>query len=165
MSEWCRKAITPLASLSLVGSSCHGWSQIHQPRRVSYAQNGQIKISFINILRPRQHCLHFADDIFKGILFNKNICISLKIPLKFVPNVRINNIPALVQIMARCRPGDKPLSEPMIVHGRIYASFGLNELEVCHSDALQTHKSKKFNWKLNQFLKAQMYYSHRELKF
>ena len=26
----------------------------------------------------------------------------------------INNIPALVQIMAWCRPGDKPLSEPMM---------------------------------------------------
>ena len=27
----------------------------------------------------------------------------------------INNIPALVQIMACLRPGDKPLSEPMMV--------------------------------------------------
>ena len=26
----------------------------------------------------------------------------------------INNIPALVQIMARRRPGEKPLSEPMM---------------------------------------------------
>ena len=41
--------------------------------------------------------------------------ISLKISLKFVPKVRINNIPALVQIMAWRRPGDKPLSEPMMV--------------------------------------------------
>ena len=38
----------------------------------------------------------------------------------------INNIPALVQIMAWRRPGDKPLSEPM---RRIYASLGLNELK------------------------------------
>ena len=35
--------------------------------------------------------------------------------LKFVPKVRINNIPSLVQIMAWRRPGDKPLSEPMMV--------------------------------------------------
>ena len=34
---------------------------------------------------------------------------------KFVPKVRIDNIPALVQIMAWRRPGDKPLSEPMMV--------------------------------------------------
>ena len=40
---------------------------------------------------------------------------SLKISLKFVPKVRISNIPALVQIMAWRRPGDKPLSEPMMV--------------------------------------------------
>ena len=41
--------------------------------------------------------------------------LSLWISLKFVPKVRINNIPALVQIMAWRRPGDKPLSEPMMV--------------------------------------------------
>ena len=35
--------------------------------------------------------------------------------LKFVPKGQINNIPALVQIMAWRRPGDKPLSEPMMV--------------------------------------------------
>ena len=35
--------------------------------------------------------------------------------LKFVPKVRINNVPALVQIMSWRRPGDKPLSEPMMV--------------------------------------------------
>ena len=40
----------------------------------------------------------------------------------------INNIPALVQIMAWRRQGDKPLSEPMIVYWCIYASLGLNEL-------------------------------------
>ena len=33
----------------------------------------------------------------------------------FLKFVRINNIPALVQIMAWRRPGDKPLSEPMMV--------------------------------------------------
>ena len=35
--------------------------------------------------------------------------------LKFVPNGPINNIPSLVQIMAWRRPGDKPLSAPMMV--------------------------------------------------
>ena len=34
---------------------------------------------------------------------------------KFVPNGPLNNIPALVQIMAWRRSGDKPLSEPMMV--------------------------------------------------
>ena len=40
--------------------------------------------------------------------------ISIKISLKFIPKGPINNIPALVQIMAWRRPGDKPLSEPMM---------------------------------------------------
>ena len=44
-----------------------------------------------------------------------NAWILLAISLKFVPKGPINNIPALVQIMAWRRPGDKPLSEPMMV--------------------------------------------------
>ena len=50
-----------------------------------------------------------------AIFLNENIWIPIKISLKFVPKGRINNIPALVQIMAWRRPGDKPLSEPMMV--------------------------------------------------
>ena len=69
----------------------------------------------INTLRPRHNGRHFADDIFKCIFLNENIWISLKISLKFVPEVRINNIPALVQIMAWRRSGDKPLSGTMMV--------------------------------------------------
>ena len=69
----------------------------------------------VNTLRPRQNGCHFAGDIFKCIFLNENAWISLKISLKFVPTVRINNIPALVQIMAWRRPSDKPLSEPMMV--------------------------------------------------
>ena len=68
----------------------------------------------INTLRPRQNGRHFADDIFKCIFLNENAGISLKISLKFVPKIWINNIQALVQIMAWRRPGDKPLSEPMM---------------------------------------------------
>ena len=39
-----------------------------------------------------------------------------QVSLKFVPKGPINNIPALVQIMAWRRPGDKPLSEAMMVN-------------------------------------------------
>ena len=46
---------------------------------------------------------------------NENVSISIKISLKFVPNGPINNIPSLVQITAWHRPGDKPLSEPMML--------------------------------------------------
>ena len=51
---------------------------------------------------------------FKCIFLNEIAWISLKISLEFVPKVRINNIAALVQIMAWRRPGDKPLPEPMM---------------------------------------------------
>ena len=40
---------------------------------------------------------------------------SIENSLKFVPKSPINNVPALFQIMACCRPGDKPLSETMMV--------------------------------------------------
>ena len=69
----------------------------------------------INTLRPRQNGRHFADDTFKRIFLNENVIISIKISLKFVPKGPINTIPALVQIMAWRRPGDKPLSEAMMV--------------------------------------------------
>ena len=70
---------------------------------------------WLNTLRPGRNEQHFADYIFKRIFFNENVWISIKISLKFVPKGPINNIPALVQIMAWRRSGDKPLSEPMMV--------------------------------------------------
>ena len=70
---------------------------------------------YVNSLRPRQNGRRFADDTFKCIFLNENVRISIKISLKFAPEGPINNIPSLVQIMAWRRPGDKPLSEPMMV--------------------------------------------------
>ena len=67
----------------------------------------------VNTLRPRQ--MDFA-DIFKCIFLNENVWILIKISLKIVPKGPFNNIPAMVQIMAWRRPGDKPLSEPMVVN-------------------------------------------------
>ena len=69
----------------------------------------------LNSLRLIQNRHHFADDIFKCIFVNEIIWVLIKIPLKFVPKCPINNISALVQIMAWRRPGDKPFSEPMMV--------------------------------------------------
>ena len=68
-----------------------------------------------NTLRPRQNGRHFADDIFKRIFLSENVWISMKISLNFVLEVSINNIPALVQIMAPRRPSNKSLSESMMV--------------------------------------------------
>ena len=68
---------------------------------------------FINTLRPRQNDRHFPDDIFKCLLLNENCDILMKISLKFVPQDPIQNIPALIQVMAWHRPGNKPLSQTM----------------------------------------------------
>ena len=86
----------------------------------------------INTLRPRQNGRHFPDNIFKWIFLNENVWISIKISLKFFPKGPINNIPAVVQIMAWRRSGDKPLSylnQWWLVYRRIYASLSLNEFE------------------------------------
>ena len=45
----------------------------------------------------------------------KMLRVLIKISLKFVPKGPVDNIPALVQIIAWRRPGDKPLSEPVIM--------------------------------------------------
>ena len=76
----------------------------------------ELKLIQVNTLRPRQNGRHFADDIFNRIFLNENIWIPIKISLKFVPKGSINNNPALVQILAWRRPGDKQLSEPMMVN-------------------------------------------------
>ena len=68
----------------------------------------------VNTLRPKQYGQHFPDNTFKRLFLNENVWILLKISLTFVPKVWINNISSLVQIMAWRRPGDKPLSEPMM---------------------------------------------------
>ena len=70
---------------------------------------------WVNTMRVRQNGCYLTNNIFKWIFFNENVCILIKISLKFVPRGPINNIPSLVQIMAWHRPGDKPLSEPMMV--------------------------------------------------
>ena len=62
----------------------------------------------------RQHG-HYDVIVMKCILLNEIVRIPIKISMKFIPKGPINNIPALVHIMAWRRPGDKPLSEPMMV--------------------------------------------------
>ena len=69
----------------------------------------------LNTLRPRQNGRHFADEVFKCIFLNENVWTSHNISLNFAPKFRINNILALVQIIAWRRSGDKPLSEPMMI--------------------------------------------------
>ena len=65
----------------------------------------------VNTLRLRRNQQQFAEDFFNCISFNEKILLTL------VYKGPINNIhiPALAKIMAWRRPGDKPLSEPMMV--------------------------------------------------
>ena len=81
---------------------------------ISLVNRGPVS-EMLNSLRPRQNGRLFADDTLKRIFLNENIRISTKNSLKFVPKGIINNIPALVLIMAWRRPGDKPLSEIILV--------------------------------------------------
>ena len=80
----------------------------------------------------------FADNIFKCILLNENVWIPNKISLKFVPKGPINNNPSLVQIMAWRLPGDKPLSEPMMVSSLTHICFTRPQWVKVHQDSRQT---------------------------
>ena len=127
MSSWPNNAIWCHVSLVKIGSECRlilltqwgikwptiCWQQfilIHIS--LKNVPNGPVDI---NSLRPRQNGRHFAYNIFKCIFLNENLLILIKISLKFVLKGQLNNIPALVQIVAWRRPGDKPLSETMMV--------------------------------------------------
>ena len=102
----------------LTGSSRHFLHRANRPchrlvtQETRWCHNSK---SRFNTLRPRQNGRHFADDIFKCVFLNENASIVIKISLNFVPKGPIYNIPALVQIMAWRRSGDKPLSEPVMV--------------------------------------------------
>ena len=86
---------------------------------------GVTRPQWVNKLRTKQNCHHFAHDIFNCIFLNENVWISLKISLKFIPKFRINNIPALVQIKASRLVGAKPMTVSLPTH---YASLALSEL-------------------------------------
>ena len=103
---------TMVDNLQTTFSNAHGMSL---PKPVMTQFTGTYMSPGLNTLRPRQNGCQFPDDIFKCIFLNENIWIAIKIPLKFVPKVLINNIPALVQVMAWHRPGNKPLSESIMV--------------------------------------------------
>ena len=58
----------------------------------------------------RTKCHRFAGNIFKCILLNEKVWISMKIKVKFVPKGPNNNIPTVVQPARR-----RPLSETMMI--------------------------------------------------
>ena len=81
------------------------------------------KSSGLSVIYKQPNCKelnHWGRDkmaaiLSKCIFLTENVWISINITLKFVPKGPIESIPSLVQIMAWRRPGDKPLSESMMV--------------------------------------------------
>ena len=70
----------------------------------------------LNLSPTGQNGRYFADDIFICIFVNEKFLIVIRISLKFVPKRPIENSQSLVHRMVWCRPGNKPLSEPMMVN-------------------------------------------------
>ena len=127
---WCLYLYLPLSILT---------SRYHMG---CYRREGTNPTTTINPLRSRQNGRHFADDIFKSIFLNENVWIPIKTSLKFVPQGPINNIPALIQIMAWRRPGDKPLFGPMMVRLLTHICVTRPELVGCRPPGLPR---KRFN--------------------
>ena len=77
---------------------------------------GVLSILTFNSYSTWQDGHQFTDDVSRCIFMNETFCILNRLSLKFVPEGLINNIPALVQIMASGwrRSGDKPSSQPML---------------------------------------------------
>ena len=74
---------------------------------------------FVVCLNPfayRQNGRYFPDGILKCMFVNENFCIFFNIRVTFVPRDPIHNMSALAKIMALRRPGNKPLSQPMLTH-------------------------------------------------
>ena len=135
---WKRNEVMPLLNRSIyVNTSYNGYAIIYSTYHL-----------LLNTLKPRQNGPLFEDDIFTCISLNENIQTLIKNSLKFVLKGPIGNSPALVQIMAWRRPGDKPLSEPMVVNllthicitrpqwvnheGMIYMTVILNALKLIY---------------------------------
>ena len=73
------------------------------------------KYKYKYTMRPRQNCRHFTDTCilltYKNLLYCKKIVLNIQISLKIVSKGPIYNKPTLVQIIAWCWVGNKPLSD------------------------------------------------------
>ena len=69
--------------------------------------------------------------IYRCNLFNENLCISLEISVKFVPDDPINNNPASDQVMAWAEQAQAiTWTNDGLIYWRIYASLGHNDLKM-----------------------------------
>ena len=71
--------------------SQHSWKIIYDKH-----QKKIVVVFYLNSSPPAQYGRHFADDIFVCIFLNENLCILIKISLKFVLKDPMDNNPVLV---------------------------------------------------------------------
>ena len=120
---WCSALMAMQRKVTLPQCHCSTVFQCrYENRGISSAGLVQIRKScLVNIVCTASLTLLSLDKMpaisqtkFPNAFIRVKKRMSIKISLKFVPKGPINNIPALVQIMAWRRPGHKPLSEPLL---------------------------------------------------
>ena len=88
-------------------------------------------------------------DVFLCIFLKDNFCSLINISLKFVPKGPIDSKSSLVQVMAWCRMGGKPLPEVTVTQ---FTEASLDLIELTHwgrdeiDTILQTTFSNAFSW-------------------
>ena len=116
-----------------------GMCSFRWPIKLSNILDGSSTVCLPNWLRQRHYGRFFAEDIFKCIFMKENVWITIKIPLKCVPKGSIKNIPSLGQIMAWRQPGDKTLSEAMMI---IFVTH------ICITRPQWVNSDDTLNWKV-----------------
>ena len=107
-----------------------------------------------NTFKQRQNGCHFAGDIFKCILFDRNCSNLIKVTLLCVSKGLINNKPALVQVM----PNRQAIiwTSDGLFYWHIYASLGLSELT--HWGRVTTLRNQlQWNFNRNSYIFIQLY--------
>ena len=123
----------PLTKASDAEHWCFRWSAPWINGWVNTREAGELRHhrAHYDVIVMRSECFHLKSSSWRT--FRVSTTTS---DWKFTgvsTKSTINNIPALVQIMAWCRPGDKPLYEPWwLDYRRIYASLVLNEITITY---------------------------------
>ena len=127
----------PVRSIHTLCSHCREAMKKSMSRCVSLPYNPVSGLSWPNSLRPRQNGCHFADDTFTRIFLNEVLEFRLNFHWSLFMRVQLT----LFQHWFRWWLGagqatSHYLNQWWIVHWRINASLGLNELIRC----LMRHK-------------------------
>ena len=112
--QWCNSAISSHISLGM-------WLLIHAEIKANPSMLVKKKAPGITTLRHTPNGQQLTDKTFKYISLNENLQTSNKISSRHVPwdltdgKSLTDSKSALVQLMAWCQTGAKPLSEPMLI--------------------------------------------------